>query len=149
MKDSPAHHVPASSAAARPIQVVDPARRKHVLLVDDEAAVRSVLRRFLERRGWVVIEAPNAELALELIDNPANSVDAAVVDMHLPGLAGAALCQRISAARPALATKMVVASGDARTASAALAREQVTCPVLAKPFELVELERVLGDLLSR
>jgi hypothetical protein len=44
---------------------------------------------------------------------------------------------------------MIVATGDHIAASEALAREQLGCPVLAKPFELAELEQALADALAR
>jgi two-component system NtrC family sensor kinase len=150
MKDSPARRLTTThTTTARPLAVVDGARRRHVLIVDDEQAVRSVLRRYLERRGWTVMDVANAELALTLIDDPGNRVDAVIVDLHMPGLEGPGLCQRIAAARPALSSRMIVATGDTHTALLALADERLGCPVLAKPFELAELDRALENVLAR
>lgn len=121
---------------------------RRALVVDDERAVRYVLRRFLERRGWGIIEAESAEQALEQLDDSANLVDAVIVDLNLPGLSGSALCRRITTMRPELAERMIVASGDAHQAHSELALESLRCPVLAKPFELVELERALDGMLA-
>ena len=71
---------------------------RRVLLVDDEDPVRNVLRRYLELRGWAVIEATSAEEALVILDTEADSVGVVVVDFHLPGLSGGALCRRSSPA---------------------------------------------------
>jgi two-component system cell cycle sensor histidine kinase/response regulator CckA len=148
MKDSPARRLSIGHAsAAKPLEVIAGARRHRLLVVDDEQAVRSVLRRYLDRRGWEVLEAESGEQALALIDDAATRIDAVIVDVHMPGLAGTALCQRIAAARPALLSRMIVATGDAPAATAALAREQLICPVLPKPFELSELEQALAKLL--
>ncbi len=118
------------------------------LLVDDEVSVRVVVRRFLERRGWAVLEAPSAEHALRLLNDDAVDVDVVLVDLHLPGLSGSALCQRISTAHPMLSARLLVASGDALKAVEELALESLHCPVLAKPFELDELGRTLDGLVA-
>jgi two-component system cell cycle sensor histidine kinase/response regulator CckA len=116
--------------------------------VDDEQAVRSVLRRYLNRRGWGVVEAADAEQALALIAGGTVAIDAVIVDLHMPGLGGASLCQRIATTQPALSARMILASGDAEAASEALKEQKLICPVLAKPFELTELERALGNMLA-
>jgi two-component system cell cycle sensor histidine kinase/response regulator CckA len=121
---------------------------RHALVVDDEYAVRFVLRRFLERRGWSIQEAESAEQALQLLDGGATHLDAVIVDLNLPGLSGSALCRRIATLRPELAARLLVASGDASAAMVELARESLDCPVLAKPFELIDLERALDGLLT-
>jgi CheY-like chemotaxis protein len=150
MKDSHARrHDITPAAAPKPLEVIDGGRRRRVLVVDDEQAVRSVLRRYLERRGWEVLEAGDAVEALRLIDDAGTRVDAAIVDLHMPGLEGAGLCLRIAAARPDLSERMIVASGDAPAARLALTQEKLACPVLAKPFELGELERALAEMLTR
>jgi DNA-binding response OmpR family regulator len=125
---------------------LDPIVLRHILLVDDEPAVRLVLRRYLGRRGWTVAEAGNAEQAMCALEDAEHPVDAVIVDLNLPGISGSALCRRISTMRPALASRLIIASGDAREASAALARERLSCPVLAKPFELQELDRALTNV---
>jgi CheY-like chemotaxis protein len=118
------------------------------LVVDDETSVRSVLRRYLERRGWAVLEAANADEALDLVADAAELIDAVVVDLHMPGLSGSALCRRISALRPALATRIIMASGDALGAVEELAREAFHCRVLSKPFDLNEFVRVLDEVVA-
>jgi hypothetical protein len=49
---------------------------------------------------------------------------------------------------PELADRLLVASGDAAAAMTELQRESLACPVLAKPFELIDLERALDGLLT-
>lgn len=126
----------------------DAAPLHHLLIVDDEPAVRLVMRRYLGRHGWHVAEAGNAEQAMSVLGDAQNRIEAVIVDMHLPGLSGTALCGRIAIAHPALSTRMIVASGDALAATAALEQEQLSCRVLAKPFELGELNRALSAVLE-
>lgn len=122
--------------------------RRVALVVDDESSVRLVIRSFLERRGWSVLDASTAEQALALVEDDAVCIDAAVVDLNLPGLSGSALCRRISALRPGLARRLVVASGDARQAEVELERDALVVPVFAKPFELSQLGELLEHLVA-
>ena len=119
---------------------------RRVLLVDDDVSVRTVLRRYLELRGWKVLEAGNADEALSALALRNTPVDVVVVDLHLPGLPGGALCRQIVDRYPALASRIVMASGDALAAVSALAREALHYPVLAKPFDLHDFVRVLDGV---
>ena len=116
------------------------------LVVDDELVVRAVVRRLLERRGWAVIESATAEQALEVLSDATTRIDVVLCDLNLPGISGSALCGRITTLRPELASRLVLTSGDPRAAAAELERESLHCPVLEKPFSLVDLERVVEGL---
>jgi CheY-like chemotaxis protein len=115
------------------------------LVVDDEQVVRLVLRRYLGRVGWRVVEAEPAERALELLAGGA-APDIVVCDRTLPGLSGAELCQRIAELHPALATRLVVTSGDAASAAAELEAASLDRPVLGKPFALAELQHLVDTV---
>ena len=126
-----------------------PAVNNFALVVDDEPSLRLVLRRFLERRGWQVSEARSGEDALRMLaDGEMRAPDAVIVDLNMPGLPGGVTCGRIAAEFPALAHRLVIASGDERAARDAMAVEHLDCPVLAKPFELATLEATLLGLLA-
>lgn len=119
-----------------------PARRhtqssRRVLIVDDDHAVLLVLRRYMERRGWTVLGAGGALEALALLDALDEPVDVAVVDLRLPDSCGGTLCRQIVERHPEMTGRILMASGDASAAEAALARESMSCRVMAKPFELV------------
>ena len=116
--------------------------RRLALIVDDEQVVRMVLRRFLDRQGWSVLEAETAEGALELLAGP-SIPDIVLCDLNLPGLSGAELCRRIVELHPALAARLVLTSGDPTLAGVELQRAALDCPILGKPFALVDLERVV------
>ena len=115
------------------------------LVVDDEQVVRLVLRRFLSRMGWNVLEAETAEQALTLLSCSAMP-DLVISDLNLPGMSGAALCLRIAEQHPALASRLVLTSGDIASASRELQRAALECPILAKPFSLADLARVVDSV---
>ncbi|MBX5465642.1 MAG: response regulator transcription factor [Clostridia bacterium] len=65
----------------------------HILVVDDEPAIRQVVRDRLSQEGYRVSAAASAEEALALLER--ETPDLAIVDLMLPGLDGFTLCERI------------------------------------------------------
>jgi len=89
-----------------------PGGRSTVLLVEDEASLRLVLRDLLERDGFHVVEAGDGIAALDEIDR--HPPDAVVLDLNLPLLDGYAVLARLRA-RPAtyeLPVIVLTAKGD-------------------------------------
>jgi hypothetical protein len=71
-----------------------------ILIVDDEAGLRRVLERFLERHGYRVLSAGTAEAAYDLLAS--EKADALLLDIHLPTMSGLALYLAIIHRWPAL-----------------------------------------------
>jgi len=125
---------------------------KHVrraLVIDDEGAVRGVLRRYLKRKGWEVEEAADGEGALRHLqdtgEHPMQALfDVIICDLRMPALSGPELHAWAVRHRPELLQRLVFASGDVQEAAAAEFLEQSGCPVLEKPFELSALDAVLA-----
>ena len=112
-----------------------------VLVVDDEPAVRTVARRFLETNGYAVIEADGGERAVELLENRALQIDVVLTDMIMPGTSGRDVIARARAARPA--TPVVVMTGFAgeeRTAGG----DAAVAAVVTKPFSAGVLVRAVA-----
>jgi CheY-like chemotaxis protein len=116
-------------------------RRPLVLVCDDEASVRALLVRVLERAGCEAIEAASGEEALLAIDQAA--VDAVVSDHHLPAMTGIDLYERLAAGHPDLRQRFVLLSGDPDSPEivAFIARSGV--PIVAKPFDLAGIEATI------
>lgn len=89
---------PTTGAALTPPSRVTPTvpGGARVLLVDDDDAVRGVVRRLLEGAGHLVLEASTAADALRQADAGAN-FDLLVTDMVLPDIDGAELARRVTA----------------------------------------------------
>ena len=79
-----------------------------VLLVEDDALIRTATAEALRDGGHVVIEAASAEEAMATLQTA--RVEVLVTDIHLPGTSGIELAQRAEAIRPGI--RVVVASGD-------------------------------------
>jgi len=118
-----------------------------VLLVEDDDAVRAATRRILERCGYTVVEAPEAETALDLIRADEIQFDVVLTDAVMPGMSGLELAELLATERPGL--PLVLVSGyteDAINRGGPLAPNAV---FLEKPFTVHALSRTIADVLSR
>lgn len=77
---------------------LDSAAPKSVLVVDDEATIREVIRRYLERDGFMVREAADGYAALDALAEALP--DLLVLDLMLPGIDGLTLTRQIRTPRP-------------------------------------------------
>lgn len=59
---------------------------KRILILDDETPVRESFTDYFEDQLWEVLQAESGEIALEILGR--ESVDAAIVDVRLPGMDG-------------------------------------------------------------
>jgi len=80
-----------------------------ILVVDDEATIREVVRRYLEREGFRVREAADGYQALDLIQ--AEPPDLIVLDLMLPGMDGLTLIQHLRQDR-SIPIVMLTAKGE-------------------------------------
>lgn len=108
-----------------------------VLLVEDEAPVRAFASRALRLRGYTVIEAENAEEALQTLEDESLSIDVFVTDVVMPGLDGPSWVREALKTRPN--TRVVFVSGYSEE-SLSQTRDRIPNSVfLPKPFSLSEL----------
>jgi two-component system cell cycle sensor histidine kinase/response regulator CckA len=111
-----------------------------VLLVEDEEAVRQLVRRILEGRGYKVLLARHGGEALELIHQTDLPIHLLLTDAVMPVLSGPELLRRAIALRPAM--KVAIMSGYTD-------RPAVTgVPFIGKPFTPAELERRVREILE-
>jgi two-component system phosphate regulon response regulator PhoB len=65
--------------------------KPHILVVDDEVDMVTMITRILSREGWQVTSANSSEEALVLIQK--HHPDAVVLDLRLPSIGGLAVCR--------------------------------------------------------
>jgi len=119
--------------------------RVRVLVVDDEPAVRSALRRALVLGGYEVDLAEGGEQALrELAARPP---DAVVLDVLMPDIDGLEVCRRLRSAGDATPVLMLTARDSVADRVAGL--DVGADDYLVKPFALEELLARLRALLRR
>ena len=106
-----------------------------VLVVDDEAVIRDTLAEFLTAEGFAVATAASGEDALALAAGRA--FDVCLCDLHLPGLDGLQVLDRLSTASPDTAVVLVTAYGTVETAVEAF--QTGAADYLMKPVILREV----------
>src|ERR1051325_10903764 len=106
-----------------------------LLIVDDDTSVRDSLRFLLERRGYDVTAAEHGAKALSLAAE--QPVDAALVDVHMPGMDGIAVFRALhtQAAETGRAISVWMMSGARTSETAKAAAEAGALEVLPKPFD--------------
>jgi PAS domain S-box-containing protein len=69
---------------------------ERILVVEDEAAVRSVVGRLLSSQGYIVLTAANAEDALTVLGRQQGQIDLVLTDIVMPGISGPALVEQLA-----------------------------------------------------
>ena len=128
------------------MRATDPAARA-VLLVDDEGCIRASVSRVLERAGYVVTLAASGAEALVRVR--AERYAAVICDLRMPGLSGIALFDQLQQAAPALAGRILVASGDLSQPDTTVFLERTGAPTLLKPYTARDLLDALGRMCAR
>jgi two-component system phosphate regulon response regulator OmpR len=116
----------------------------HILVVDDDDRIRSLLKRFLQERGFRVSTAPNAAKALSTLNSLA--FDLLVLDVMMPGMDGFELTEAVRK-HSETPIFLLTARGDAedRIRGLSLGADDY----LAKPFEPEELVLRINAILRR
>ncbi len=117
-----------------------------ILLVEDEASVRAFAARALRMRGYTVLEAETAEMALEQLSDSELEVDLFVTDVILPGTYGPGWVTEALKSRPDV--PVVFVSGYAEESFAKSQEEIPNSVFLPKPFSLAELTATVQEQLS-
>ena len=119
----------------------DPAKRFHILVVDDEIPVLEVMAEMLEAAGWKVDAFSNAAEALLRIKR--TRYDALVLDLYMPDLPGLLLHSKLKFIDRELWRRTVFVSGHFSTED--LRRSLEGSPrFVAKPFKSEALVGIVG-----
>ncbi|HEY5042513.1 MAG TPA: sigma-54 dependent transcriptional regulator [Verrucomicrobiae bacterium] len=110
-----------------------------ILLVEDDSAIVTTLRRVLADEGYEVAIEKTGDAGLSRAK--ANGFDVVVTDLKLPGLNGLELVRELHAARPRLPILMMTAHGTTETAIEAT--QSGAYDYLLKPFEMPELLKMV------
>jgi two-component system cell cycle sensor histidine kinase/response regulator CckA len=117
-----------------------------ILLVEDEAAVRALVRRLLLEAGYRVIDAGSGSEALRKVEKMVEEIHLVITDVVMPGINGRELVEILLARRPGL--RVIFVSGYTDDI---LAKHGVLEPgtvLLEKPFTKSALLRTVHDALQ-
>jgi PAS domain S-box-containing protein len=117
-----------------------------VLMVEDEDAVRRVVKRVLDKAGYAVVEVADPTDGLALFQEVGGQVDLLLTDVVMPGMSGTELVERMRATHPDL--KVLLSSGYTDDV---VMRDRVAEDRLAfieKPFSPERLLRKVREVLD-
>jgi CheY-like chemotaxis protein len=117
-----------------------------LLLVEDEAAVRSSVRRLLEWHGYTVLEARNGADALRVYEANESGIDLVLTDIIMPEMGGHELIERLRARRPNL--RVLFMSGYAERVFTRNGSMPPGTGFVEKPFTVETLMRRLREVLD-
>jgi DNA-binding NtrC family response regulator len=131
-----------TSAALSPISAtpqIEPANFLNLLIVDDERSIREACREVAQSLGYMAYVADSAEHAYRSLD--AQSFDAVLLDLRLPGAGGLDALRRIKERRPEAI--VIVVTGHGTVQSAVQAMKNGAYDYVTKPFSVDELKLLL------
>jgi DNA-binding NtrC family response regulator len=115
-----------------------------ILVVDDDAGVRRMLRSVLETEGYLVEDAENGKGAIKACEK--SFFDVALIDVELPDIKGTELLNRLKRIRPKMIR--IIITGHPTLESAMKAVNERADGYVLKPFEVEVLLQTIKKLLT-
>ncbi len=124
------------------------AQGAHILVVDDDQRIRTLLSRYLAREGYVVSAAANTQEASETLRDL--DIDLIVLDVMMPGESGVQFAARLRESdEPLRSAPILMLTARAETSSRVEGLEAGVDDYLAKPFDPRELLLRIASILRR
>lgn len=122
-----------------------PMPAKSLLLVDDEHSLVGLLKKYLEREGFSVEVAADGATALAAAE--ARTFDLAVLDLHLPDMAGEEVMKRLM--KRQRGCRILISSGTPFSQDSLPVEDRVRVGFLMKPYMPRQLLTALRGMLSQ
>jgi PAS domain S-box-containing protein len=135
---------PVKTAEAGPAAA--PAGNETILLVEDEAQLRTLAERLLSMAGYRVLAAALPDEALALCRSHPGTIDLLLTDVVMPGMGGPSLARAARALRPGLRVLYMSGYTDDELMQRGVSLEALA--FLPKPFTPAELQRKVRETLS-
>ncbi len=119
---------------------------KTILVVDDEAKIRQILRIGLTPHGFHILEAENGQEALRICKEHEGPIHLLLADVAMPGMSGVELAPRVKALRPEV--QVILMSGHHDDQILLHASLNPNTPFFHKPFTLDALVLTIREVLK-
>jgi two-component system, cell cycle sensor histidine kinase and response regulator CckA len=145
-------YLPRATGSAKASETSSAARAEHsggsetVLVLEDEPALRELVRTLLEGGGYTVLIAEGVEAALALAERHRAAIHLLLTDVVMPGLSGPEAAARLLAMRPE--TRVLYMSGHAGDPIGRRGLLPAGAPLLVKPFTEAGLLRMVREVLA-
>jgi CheY-like chemotaxis protein len=123
------------------------AEQPTVLLVEDDAGVRTLARIILRQSGYAVLEAASGEEALGIAGGHGGPIDLLLTDVVMTPMNGPQVAAAVTQLRPTV--KVLYMSGYVSEAIMRQGLLDVHAPFLAKPFRAEDLANMVREVLDR
>ncbi|MCA9954744.1 MAG: response regulator [Ardenticatenaceae bacterium] len=117
-----------------------------ILIVDDEAMTRNLLRLMLERAGFKILEAEDGVQALEVV--AAESPDLLILDVMMPNVDGITVCETLRAEAETAVLPIILLSARTSPEAVQLGMKAGADRYLSKPISREELIRNVREVLQ-
>jgi two-component system, cell cycle sensor histidine kinase and response regulator CckA len=128
------------------VRVPPSGKGRVVLVVEDEDAVRSMIRKVLERNGYEVIDAADGPQALDLARGERDRLALILSDVVMPGMSGREVVERL--AEENIRPGVIYMSGYTRDEMIRKGLQDASFTFLPKPFLPAELLSIVAEQLS-
>jgi len=142
---SSCYHYRQNGASGGPGNQTPAGKAPRILLIDDDADMRSLLEDVLGDEGYDVSQAANGAEALILLHR--ETFAAILLDKNMPGLSGVDLLPGLRLICPRTPVIVITAFGDSHTAAEVSEKGARGC--LFKPFRMGDLSALLREALVR
>jgi PAS domain S-box-containing protein len=133
--------IPPAPTAHAPVDTVN---RETILVVEDDDDVRAFTVACVSELGYSVLQAPEGQTALNLVQDLGGEIDLLFTDIVMPGMSGVDLATAATALQPHL--RVLFTSGYTRDAMGSHAR--AGADMLTKPFTFAALASKLREVLD-
>lgn len=120
------------------------AKRPRVLVVDDETVIAQLIADMLSGEGYDVDTAPDGVVALARLAE--RRYDVVLSDLRMPELDGLGLFRQVEARYPDVLRRFMFITGTSEHTDYHGFIDEVKVPVLTKPFDMMELFRLVQEL---
>jgi two-component system, OmpR family, response regulator len=118
--------------------------RQHILIIDDDPDIRSLLADFLEKNGFATSQAHDGRQMFEILDS--KSIDLLVLDLNLPDVDGLELCKQV---RMKADLPIIMVTAKTSPIDRVVGLESGADDYICKPFEPLELVSRVRSVLRR
>jgi DNA-binding NtrC family response regulator len=108
----------------------------HILVVDDDVAIRTLITKFYERSGYTAVSVGSGEEALAVLEQ--RDIDFCITDINLPGMNGTELVAKMKENFPDVPIMAITGYSDIDIAINVL--KKGACDFVIKPFDLATLQ---------
>jgi len=118
-----------------------------ILIVDDEAMTRNLLRLMLERDGFEIVEAEDGEQAIEMIQ--AQRPDVVIMDVMMPNMDGFTACQHLRNQIETANLPIIMLSARTQIEAVRAGLQAGANRYMTKPISKPELVNTISELLTK